>query len=361
MSALPGVSIIIPNFNYGHFIAAAIDSALAQDHPLCEVIVVDDCSTDSSRDVIARYSAEVRTICLPRNMGQVAAINAGWPQARFPIVMFLDSDDLLLPHAASTVAQAWSETTAKIQFPMLSVDSAGKYLGHTGPKFPTDLSTQAVREQMLQTGTSPAAPGSGNAYAKWLLDKIAPIEGLMWMDAILEFQAPFHGDVVTLQQPLACYRIHQSNWNSYHEINADRFNRLCAFYEAKLAYITANCNDRGISFDPARASRRCLWYLQSQLALSRLTDSQHPRHVPAVTLLQRALSAIKDTPHGKRHRTILSTWFILVALLPRSAAKRLIALRFLIASRPRWLEGVIVRRQPTLALTQPYPVASKQQ
>ena len=355
------VSVVIPTCNRRTILSRCLAALAEQTFTDFEVIVVDDCSTDSSRDVIARYSAEVRTICLPRNMGQVAAINAGWPQARFPIVMFLDSDDLLLPHAASTVAQAWSETTAKIQFPMLSVDSAGKYLGHTGPKFPTDLSTQAVREQMLQTGTSPAAPGSGNAYAKWLLDKIAPIEGLMWMDAILEFQAPFHGDVVTLQQPLACYRIHQSNWNSYHEINADRFNRLCAFYEAKIAYITANCNERGIPFDPAGASRRCLWYLQSQLALSRLTDSQHPRHVPAVTLLQRALSAIKDTPHGKRHRTILSTWFILVALLPRSAAKRLIALRFLIASRPRWLEGVIVRRQPTLALTRPYPVASKQQ
>jgi glycosyltransferase involved in cell wall biosynthesis len=48
------VTIVVVNYNNERFLAAAIDSALCQDHPLCEVIVVDDSSTDNSRAVIAR-------------------------------------------------------------------------------------------------------------------------------------------------------------------------------------------------------------------------------------------------------------------------------------------------------------------
>ena len=53
MSEPWGVSIIVVNYNNAEFLAAAIDSALGQNHPACEVIVVDDCSTDNSQAVIA--------------------------------------------------------------------------------------------------------------------------------------------------------------------------------------------------------------------------------------------------------------------------------------------------------------------
>src|SRR5262249_597532 len=55
MSELWGVSIIVVNYNNGEFLPAAVDSALGQDHPFCEVIVVDDCSADNSRALITQY------------------------------------------------------------------------------------------------------------------------------------------------------------------------------------------------------------------------------------------------------------------------------------------------------------------
>src|SRR5207237_7598047 len=100
-----GVSIIVVNYNNERFLAAAIDSALNQDHPLCEVIVVDDCSTDNSRTLIAQYGDRVRSVLRDTNGHQVVALNSAWPLARYPILIFLDSDDLLLPHAAAVIAR----------------------------------------------------------------------------------------------------------------------------------------------------------------------------------------------------------------------------------------------------------------
>ena len=142
MSELPGVSIVIPCYNHAQFVAFAIESALAQDHPRCEVIVVDDCSTDDSRRVIERFADRVRTVFLPSNRRQVAALNEAWPLAQHEIVIFLDSDDTLEPIAASTIARNWSPCIAKLQFPMKSIDADGRSLNHISPKYPAVVKTR---------------------------------------------------------------------------------------------------------------------------------------------------------------------------------------------------------------------------
>jgi glycosyltransferase involved in cell wall biosynthesis len=114
MSKPPGVTIVVVNYNYELFLAAAIDSALGQNHPHCEVIAVDDGSTDNSVAVIAGYGDRIRSVLRKTNGGQVEALNSAWPLARYPILIFLDSDDLLLPHAAATVATRWTPATVKI-------------------------------------------------------------------------------------------------------------------------------------------------------------------------------------------------------------------------------------------------------
>ncbi len=152
MSELPGVSIVIGNYNYAQFVGAAIDSALAQDHSRCEVIVVDDGSTDGSQEVIERYRDRARVILLPTNRGQVAALNEAWPTAKYEIVIFLDSDDLLEPHAASTIARNWRADVVKVQFPMKSIDAmASGLITHT-PKYPPDLRTDTLRHTLLRFG-----------------------------------------------------------------------------------------------------------------------------------------------------------------------------------------------------------------
>ncbi len=91
------VSVIIPCYNQGRFLGEAIESVLAQTHPHFEIIVVDDGSTDDTSEVAARYP-HVRCI-RQKNQGQATARNTGLGATSGSYLVFLDSDDRLLPHA----------------------------------------------------------------------------------------------------------------------------------------------------------------------------------------------------------------------------------------------------------------------
>jgi glycosyltransferase involved in cell wall biosynthesis len=93
------VSIIIPAFNAGRFLAATLDSCLIQSYPQIEVIVVDDGSNDDTALVADAYClSDSRVSCLRQpNLGQCAARNLGLAAAKGQWVWFLDSDDLLFP------------------------------------------------------------------------------------------------------------------------------------------------------------------------------------------------------------------------------------------------------------------------
>jgi glycosyltransferase involved in cell wall biosynthesis len=98
------VSVVIPCFNQGHYLAEAIESVAAQTHPASETIVVDDGSQDNSFEVAARYPS-VRRL-RQRNSGVAAARNAGLRQAGGSLVVFLDADDRLLPEALQVGVEA---------------------------------------------------------------------------------------------------------------------------------------------------------------------------------------------------------------------------------------------------------------
>jgi hypothetical protein len=349
MSEVPGVSIIIVNYNNARFLGAAIDSAFGQEYPLCEVIVVDDCSTDNSRAIIARYGDAIRSVLREANGHQIAALNSGWPLARYPILIFLDSDDLLFPHAARTVASVWTTKTVKAQFPLESIDEAGRRIGHVAPKYPSDLSTAVLKAQLLHTGQSHSSPGSGNAYSRSLLDRVSQDGGFdlknlrnYWMDNILECNAPFYGDVVTINEPLVCYRKHDSNLIYSSRIDHARFEKLAHTCLLKLDYLASRCRHWGIEFDVADVRDRSIHLLECQLIAAKVAPAGIP-HEPIDGTLRRALRAYCTTPGPLLPRILLAIWLFSVAVTPRTLAKRLIALRFVVTRRPAWFEHILAK------------------
>lgn len=97
----PLVSAVIPTFNYGRFVTEAVESVLAQTYGPIEVIVVDDGSTDDTRERLAPYMDRIRYIYQP-NQGLSAARNTGIRAARGRWIGLLDSDDLWHPQLVET-------------------------------------------------------------------------------------------------------------------------------------------------------------------------------------------------------------------------------------------------------------------
>jgi glycosyltransferase involved in cell wall biosynthesis len=96
----PAVSVIIPTYNRGWILGEAVDSVLAQEFEGFELIVVDDGSTDNTRDILETYANEL-IILSQNNRGVSAARNRGIAAAGAPLIAFLDSDDLWQPQKLS--------------------------------------------------------------------------------------------------------------------------------------------------------------------------------------------------------------------------------------------------------------------
>ena len=92
-AATPLVSILVPAFNVEAYLAAALDSALAQDHPAIEVVVVDDGSTDATPTVIDQYRERVVAV-RQDNRGLAGARNTALRHAQGDIIGLLDADDV---------------------------------------------------------------------------------------------------------------------------------------------------------------------------------------------------------------------------------------------------------------------------
>jgi len=204
MNDLPRVSILINNYNYARFLGEAIDSALAQTYPNIEVIVVDDGSTDNSREVIARYGARILAL-LKENGGQATAYNAGFAVCTGEIICLLDSDDIFKPEKVARVVEVldgnpdlgwcfdvvrefddrtgerypWSTTHARGRWDMRALTSAGK-----PPLVPTASSGLSFRRKVIgQIFPMPelmriTTGSSSDAYIKWLA--LALDEGWMF-------------------------------------------------------------------------------------------------------------------------------------------------------------------------------------
>jgi glycosyltransferase involved in cell wall biosynthesis len=94
----PTISTVIPAYNAQLFLSRAIDSALAQDIPHSEIIVVDDASADATGEIVRSYEARgVRLISHAQRRGAAAARNTGVAAAKGEYVAFLDADDEWLP------------------------------------------------------------------------------------------------------------------------------------------------------------------------------------------------------------------------------------------------------------------------
>lgn len=101
---LPTITVITPNYNYGEYLEATIDSVLSQGYPNLRYVVIDGGSTDRSVEIIKRYESHIYYWHSRPDMGQAHAINQGLKHGEGAIVNWINSDDQLAKESLWHVA-----------------------------------------------------------------------------------------------------------------------------------------------------------------------------------------------------------------------------------------------------------------
>ncbi|MCX7590743.1 MAG: glycosyltransferase family 2 protein [Kiritimatiellae bacterium] len=116
----PAVSVVIPTFNCARFLGEAVESALRQTFEDCEVVVVDDGSTDETPSVLAGFGSRIRVI-RQKNLGAAAARNTGIRETHGPFLAFLDADDRWKPEKLRRQMEVLEREQ---DFPIVHTDSS---------------------------------------------------------------------------------------------------------------------------------------------------------------------------------------------------------------------------------------------
>ncbi|MDH3660153.1 MAG: glycosyltransferase family 2 protein [Alphaproteobacteria bacterium] len=354
----PGVSIIIDSYNHERFVEATIRSAMVQDYEPLQVIVIDDGSPDRSQEIIKSFGSSIEAV-FQENQGQVAACRNALALAKHDIVIFLDSDDLLEPHAAATVAGAWRDGVSKVQYCLHVIDEEGVSNGNIFPKFSANLTPDAVRAEMIRTGSYPDSPTSGNAYDRRFLERALPLlPRRNGFDGELNGIAPLYGEVISLNQPLGSYRIHGANDFAQSQLDVDRFADYLRHSEARLAFIGDHYRSmgQGIADD---ALERDLKYQEYALVVAKLGKPRdgEPKHLLKVAAT--AVMAALTSPHTLIQRAYRALSIAAVTIAPAMLAAKLIEQRFIPGRRAGWITRLATAEQrPATKRGRPASVAN---
>lgn len=302
MTHQPRVSLIVNNYNYAGYVGAAIDSALSQSYAPVEVIVVDDGSTDGSREVIARFGSRVIPI-FKENGGQASAFNAGFARATGDVVLFLDADDTLLPDALATVVPLFSDgSVSKVHWPLRVVDAAGEWGGTLLP--PDPLPEGSLKEHVLEVGPDSylSSPCSGNAWSRRFLERVLPMAEPAYRngaDGYLINFAPLLGRIAAVERPLGCYRVHTRN-NFWKATLEERVLGSLQRYEARSASLVEFLTTQGLKPDVDEWRRRnpyLTWLKEVATAISEI-KSVIPENVPFILVDENewGSSLLRDRP-----------------------------------------------------------------
>ncbi len=309
------VSIVVNNYNYARFLTECIDSALHQTYTAVEVVVVDDGSTDESRDVIRNYGDRIKAV-LKNNGGQGSAINAGFAASTGSIVIFLDADDALTPDAIERVVSGWNPCVARLQYRLDCVNESGEPLGTSVG--PNDGLRRLGAMGVLIGPFAMASPTSGNAFSRRALERILPMPESDWKicaDAYLSTMSSLFGEVVSIPDALGMYRQHQSNNFSARDSLETLRTMLAVDFKAhhELSKILGDAMG-----SPEKWLSRQPRHWVGRIASLRQRASDHPWNDTLPALFRKAIRATWNQPYwNRRQKAFFALWVLTCAFTPR--------------------------------------------
>jgi glycosyltransferase involved in cell wall biosynthesis len=207
----PLVTALIDTYNHGSFVEEAIDSVLCQDFPeeQREVLVVDDGSTDDTRERVKKYGSKIRYL-YKTNGGQASAFNFGLAHARGEIVSLLDGDDYWLPGKLRRIAEEFEKNSelGMVYHPYLEINM------RTGEERKSKF--QPISGSLLGNAKEffwYQAPGTSASFRRKFLEQLLPIpeELRTQADGYIGLLIPLIAPVLAVTECLSTYRFHGNN------------------------------------------------------------------------------------------------------------------------------------------------------
>ena len=208
------ISIIIPVYNVEEYLEECLDSVLAQTFKNYEVICIDDASTDSSLDVLKKYETKFehyRIIEKKENEGLSAARNTGIVEAVGKYILFVDSDDMIVPHTCEKlygIAEANSTDIVYFDYDYLYMDGTqGK-----AKKAPEPLKEVVSGEELfcyMQENRVVKFESWRQLYKKDIFEKynISFRNGILHEDSLCSFFCILNAEkVMSIDESLYLYR-----------------------------------------------------------------------------------------------------------------------------------------------------------
>ncbi len=325
---MPLISVIVTCYNYGRYVAQALESALAQSYPHVQIVVVNDGSTDDSLSVISRYADRVEIIDQP-NGGNIAAYNRGFEASNGDIIVLLDADDVLAPDALASVAAAWSPRVAKVQYDLGIIDADGQDLGRKFCHFDLAYDAQRARESFRRTGTYRWPVSVGNAYSRWYAREVFPLTKSLGPDGVLNSVAPIYGEIVTIPRVLASYRVHGHNAWSTRGGDTQRLPARIERRRAELALMQRHAHARGVALPEESALDHEIAFINYRLMAQALGLSYTGAEQDSrARLLRAALATLLRERYPWQLSLAHGVWCGVLSVAPVTLAKQLIRLRF---------------------------------
>ncbi len=344
------MSVIINNYNYGRFVGDAIRSALDQTYLRTEVVVVDDGSTDDSREVITAFGSRIVPVFKP-NGGQASALNAGITHSTGAIILFLDADDRLLPHVVGDVVRCFRDQPrlAKVQFRLATIDAEGRRLAAVKPPTGQPIPQGDLVEQVLRFNDDiPWLPTSGNAFPAWVIRRVSPVPEAAYRicaDFYTSNVTALYGPVGALDDVGGLYRVHGEN--NYHSTAID----LAKIRQTILLTLTTHRQIRDAAYGlgytryPANPLHvRSVSFVANRMISRKMAKAEHPIKGERVVglLLQGVLAALGRFDLPIARRIVYAGWFVTIAFAPRRVAHALAQIFMQPEARPAlppWLEA----------------------
>jgi len=234
-SGEPTVSVVIPTYNYGRYVARAVDSVLAQTRPPRDVVVVDDGSTDDTHEVLARFGDRIHVI-RQQNCGVSQARNNGAAASEGDLIAFLDADDFWHEDKLACQVEAYRgrPDAGMVHCGLQEVDVDGNPLG---PKL-DGLDGWVAKDLLLLQRTVILAAPSNAIIPRAVFDEAGGFDPALSTaaDWDLCFRIAVGRPFVYVPELLVSYTLHSSNMHR----NIDAMDR-----DMHLAFRKAFASDAG--------------------------------------------------------------------------------------------------------------------